>query len=855
MNSARTLKTMLMATGLFWSTAVQAQPPSEQQFFDQLSFDQRSFEIPRKPLGHALYNFARQAGISIARPPLTYRDGKSRRLKGSFTIEEGLRHLLKDTEFGFQIISPKSVRIFKLAPQTNNPTPTEKAIPVAALYMPEIMVSATRRAGLIQKLPYAISSFSGERQVELGSITTNDVTYRVAGIYATNEGVGRNKVIIRGLSDGPFSGRVQSLVSTYLDNTRLTYNAPDPGLMLQDIDRIEVLRGPQGTLYGSGSLGGLYRIVSREPSLLASEFQLSSSVAFTRSGDPSAELSGVMNLPLMNETMAVRMLGYYRRDGGFINDTRLGIDNVNRTGTTGARMSMKIKPDDAWHVILSSSYQLVASDDSNYFNGSLSHLERDNYLREPRHDEFFRLGATIRAEFGWGELVSTSSWLNRKIDRTIDASLAVPFLTGLDKTPSPFTIDRDIETFTNETHLTSAPGDRLEWLLGVFGSHRTETVISRLDIPGASELDFFGTDNTVYLEQLEDRLDEIAVFGELTYYLSQNLLVTGGVRWFHYDDRAHSDLDDIGSIMRLRATGEQKKSGFTPKLLLAYHINSKSMVYAQVAQGYRVGGINLAGLTPVEIQPVDGSPMTPNLPGQSTLLENFDSDELTNFEIGLKNSFLDGRLTVNATGFYAKWDKIQSYQYGFNGLPEVANIGDARILGFEVEGLYRPNHRWEIQANISVSDSKITATTSSFGAEVGSPLPGAPGFSFGLSARRDFSLFALPASLSADYAYVGGADLLFDRRNSPRMDAYHLANMRLSISMDRWQISLYVNNILNTKANIFAFGNPFSLGYVGANIGGVTGEDIIFPGDQPQITNQHTPPRPRVVGLRAIWHF
>lgn len=818
---------------------------------------EKMFAIGNEPIGKALYLFAQQAGISIARPPLSFRDGKSQGLTGRYNIGEGLEHLLRGTGFGFNRVSSRSVRIFKLPlrPQkTKIKTSLQKEI---APVINEILVSATRRKNYVQSLPYAISAISGQRSVDLGSISTHDVTHQVAGIYATGEGVGRDKVIVRGLSDGPFSGRVQSLVSTYLDYTRLTFNAPDPGLMLYDIDRIEVLRGPQGTLYGSGALGGLYRIVSREPSLEESEFEVSSSMAFTRSGDPSTEVSTVVNLPMTGGTSALRVLAYYRNDGGYIDDIRLGIDNVNRESTSGGRFALKVQPGNKWSLTLSTSYQRLESDDSNYFNGSLSRLQRDNYIREPRRDEFFKTGAKLYAEFGWGEIVSATSWLNRKIDQVIDASPAVPFLTGLENRPSPFTIDRDIEAITNETHISSVTGEKTEWLFGIFGSHRLETVVSSLIVPGANEFEFFNETDQVYLERLEDRLNEIALFGEITYYLSKNFFVTAGGRWFHYDDTALSDLDDIGSVSQFRATGEQKKSGFTPKFLMTYHFSDAGLLYAQYAQGYRVGGINLAGLTPIEVFDLpNGEPVPPLINEENPFLVNFSSDKISNYELGLKNTLFDGKMTVNAAGFYAAWSKIQSYQYGYNGFPEVANVGDAHIYGLELEVLYKPSYRSELQMNISWNSSKITATNSSFGAQVGRSLPGAPSFLLGLSGRRDFQLFGLQASIGADYAYVGSADLLFNKLISPRMDAYHLTNMRLTLFTKKWQFTIYVNNILDGGSNIFAFGNPFAL--AGFPSGGIVdpGSDFgIEPLEQLGRTNQHTPLRPRTVGLRARWQF
>ena len=813
-------------------------------------------KVGRKPLAEALLLFARQAGISIARPSFSHKDGKSRAVFGKYTLENGLLRLLAGSGFGFQKLSANSVRIIRLS-TGDKPTPQVVAKEVDTLpAIPEIMVSATRRKSFIQRLPYSISAVPSSQLADLGSKTTQHVTRLVAGIYATGEGTGRNKVIIRGLSDGPFSGRVQSLVSTYQDYTRVAYNAPDPGLMLYDIDRIEILRGPQGTLYGSGALGGLYRIVNREPALADDAFSLSSRVDFTRHGDPASELSATLNLGVRPNKLAIRTLAYYRVDGGYIDDIRLEQENVNRTSTKGARFSAKLKPSDTWHAILSVGYQRLDADDGNYFNGSLRHLERDNYLSEPRRDEFFNINATFQANFSWGEIVSATSWIHRSIDSVTDASTAVPILAGLNVRPSPYVIDRDIRTITNETHITSDRASNFNWLLGFFGSHRMETVASSLSVPGAAQETSLGDRDQIYSERLEEQLNEIAVFGELTYPLTKQVSVTLGARLYYYDDDAVSDLNDIGALVPLRVTGQQKKTGFTPKILLAYQYSTSGLAYLQASEGYRVGGINLAGLTPVEEIEVTGNPVFPPITAENPILGNFNSDRLRNYELGLKNSFLQGTLILNSAVFYASWNKIQSYKYGFNGLPEIANIGNARIFGIEAEASFRTSSQLGLEANVSWNDSRITDTNGNFGAEVGSALPGAPSFSAGITVTQSFQMFGFNTTSSLDHTYVGGAQLLFNRHDSPRMDAYHLTNFRLSFLADPWQVTVFVNNVLDTKANIFPFGNPFALNAFQFGVPSGEPTEIFTDNDTfADTVKQHTAPRPRSVGLAATLRF
>lgn len=823
---------------------------------------EHQFRVKRAPIAKALLEFAKQSGVSISRPRLSYRDGKTRFISGEYSIEEGLERMLRGTGFTFEVISPRSIRVIRRPKVVVQPVDVAHAVETEFVPVQEILVSSLRRTDLLQKLPYSISAFGGSQQEHLRATNTNDVVHRIASIYATKQGVGQNKVVIRGLSDGAFAGRAQALVSTYMDNARLTYNAPDPGLKLIDVDRIEVLRGPQGTLYGSGALSGLYRVVSRQPNTQETELDLKSSYAWTKEGDPLKEVSAIVNLPVVEGKVAIRGAGYFEQDGGYIDDERLGLFDVNSSKTRGGRIAALLQLNDVWQVTVGANYQRYKADDSNYYHGRRRRLQRSNYVREPRQDETRQLYFTVDADFGWATLTSNSSWMQRDMNRTLDGSLAVPKLVGLDVVASPFTEKRDIKTFTNETHLSSETGGQVEWILGSFYSRREEMVLSELVVPGSSANEFLDTDR-IYSEDLTDDLKEYALFGELTYFVSEKVSLTAGLRWFRYDDKATSAVEDIGINFVSFVDGTQKKSGVTPKFVVTYHVDDDSILYGQVSQGYRVGGINLSGPNAVDIIAVaEGEATLPTEASSSTFLElaNFDSDKLTNFEVGYKTDFLEGALTVNSAVFVANWTQIQALEYSYLGLPEVANVGDARVWGAEMEFFYRPHYQFELQGHLSLSDSKITKTNFSFGAEEGDPLPGAPKFSAGVSGRYEFDMgMGLTGSLSADYVYVGGADLLFNKFTTPRTDPYHLNNVRFSMGKGRWQVTVFANNLFDSKANSFAFGNPFSLE-------DPTLEEPIFiepldPGFETGIpaagptSDQFTPLRPRTVGVELGWRF
>mgnify|MGYP003644762470 CR=1 FL=1 len=815
------------------------------------------FKVRRAPIAKALFEFSKQSGVSVSRPRLSYRDGKTRFVGGTYSLEEALQRMLYGTDFTYEMVSAHSVRIMRKPKVRMDVRDVSHSIESDFVPVQEILVSSLRRVDRLQSVPYSISSVSGRQQEHLRARNTGDIAHRVSSVYVSKQGVGKEKITIRGLSDGAFAGRAQSVVSTYLDHTRLTYNAPDPGLKLIDMDRVEVLRGPQGTLYGSGALSGLYRVVNREPSTADIEVLATASYAWTKHGDPTKEISSVVNVPLAEDSLAFRMVAYADEAGGYIDDDRLGINNVNKSDTIGGRAALKYEPSYDWKFIVGGNFQEYDADDTNYYNGKLRRFMRNNYVREPYNDKFRQLYFTVNADLGWANLTTNASWMQRDIHKVWDGSLAVPKLVGLDVVPSPFTEKRDIKTFTSETHLSSKSGDRLEWLIGSFYSNRDDVMSSALIVPGAAEHPLLGGTDEIYSEDLVDDLKEIAFFGELTYYFSEQISMTTGLRWFDYNDKAASTITDIGFGVEQTINGRQKKSGITPKFVLSYHMNDTTLLYGQISQGYRVGGTNLLGPNEFDLVAAEaGEAISARV--APDMLGNYNSDKLINIEVGYKKQAIGGDLTVNAAAFYADWTDIQSLEYDFLGLPNVNNVGSARIFGAELDFLYRPSSRFEIQGNISFNDSEITDSTYLFGANIGDPLPGTPRVSAGLSGRYEFELTNdVSAAISTDYVYVGGSNLLFDRQTSPQMDPYHLSNVRFSLYRGAWQITAFVNNILDSKANSFAFGNPFSLDDPFFQSGTL---EPTFPVEPVVVepvahSEQFTPLRPRTVGLEISWHF
>ena len=791
------------------------------------------FNISAQPLADAIVEFARQADVSIGYAGLSLGNRESRGVIGYYDLRSAIGQLLDGTGFAFRILDQKTIRILRSPPPTRRLRHVRRAANTRVSGSPaieEVVVTTMKRAGEVQSLPYSITAVTGTQLRQWNVEEDTEVALRIAGVTMTNRGTGRNKIILRGLSDGTFTGRTQSAVGLYLDDTRITFNAPDPGLKLLDVKRVEVLRGPQGTLYGAGSLGGLFRIVTNKPVLDEFEARASISGSLTRNGDPSNEFQAMVNIPVIKDVLAVRAVGYRQKDGGYIDDILLGLDNVNKTTTTGARFSLRWRISDQWRITGGVNFQNVSADDTQYYDGSLKPLKRGNLLREPHKNDFTQSYLTIDGSFSWGQLVSSTSYVRHDIDNSFDASQAVPIISGLPIVTSPFSESRNIESVIQETRVTSNNHTRLRWLAGVFFSHRDELSNTRLEVPGSGRALNLGPSDVLFSERRVDDINEVALFGELTFQLTKVISLTGGLRWFHSTSAATSLVDEPLVGGPRTSTGHSTVNGVTPKFVIGFQLDPDILAYAQVAEGNRVGGLNLQG--PMVLDAGLNAEQTGD--NEDAMLSRVPSDHLWNFEIGAKTSYFDRRLIVNVAAFYVLWNNIQSDQIGANGFAFVVDAGDAKIKGVEAELTARPSRRLTVQANVTWNDTGLTEATATLGAKIDNPLPGAPVFSAGTAIQYDVPLGAgAIGSIGVDYAYVGKSNLAFDKDTSPRMGGYHVGNLRLGVSWTHWRATLFVDNLWDEGANTFAFGNPFSLGVI----------------------SQITPLRPRTVGLRLNWVY
>lgn len=761
-----------------------------------------TIHIPSKPMAQALVDFALQGRLSISDSGLSFGSTASNPVDGTFEETDALRRLLAGSRYGFRAAGPASIRIVELAAPASSRGQYQTAIE-------NVVVTATKRSEVAQTAPYSIAVVSGQQIESTGVKAPIDLTTQVAGLTATNLGPGEDKLFVRGLADSVLPGISESVVGLYLDDARIADDAPDPNLQLVDVDRVEVLRGPQGSLYGAGSLVGLVHIVTKQPVL--DQFQAMAGASFSNTDEGGLSEGGqaMLNIPIIEDRLALRAVGYFDSVGGYVDDVRLRISNANGTTIAGTRETIALQLSANWTAKANFAWQTTNSDDSQYYDQALGPFKRDTYLREPHTDKFLLAGLELNGTLGRADLLSNTSFLDRHYTTVFDASLAWPQLTGYALGPSPFQYVRSILSVGHETRLVSDPGGRWQWLLGVFLSHRDEDSNSALSGPGNS-----GQRVNAWTEQREDRVNEAAVFGEATYDLTRALSMTAGARLFL---SAHNvTAFDTGPVSPTsgRTVGANDQQGVAPKFVMSYRPNYDMTLYLQYSEGFRPGGIN-----------VDGPAGATGEAGEA-----FDGDVLRNYEGGAKLRLLDGRAIVNSAVYYVSWRNVQTDQIAPQGAFLILNAGDVRDFGGEIDISLVPLTNLTLVGNGFWNNSRLSHTNPALTTTEG-VLPGAPKFSLGGSARYDIPIRQSLAFVAADYSYVGVSHIGFSE-GAPAMGNYHLANLRLGLDRGPWEITLFVNNVTNDHGNTFAFGNPFSFG----------------------LERQITPPRARTYGLSIAWN-
>lgn len=751
-----------------------------------------NFKIPAKPRSEALIDLGVQARITLGGASTC--PGRSNAVVGTMTLRQALEAVTADAPCRFEILDNATVviRPVRTAARARPPIESQPSS-VSASTLDSVIVTATKRPTRLGAAAGGVSVISAERLRDTGAIDTTSISQQAAGFITTNLGAARNKIMLRGLSDGTFTGRTQQTVGTYLDNIPLTYNAPDPDLRLIDVDRVEILRGPQGALYGGGSLSGVYRIVSTKPVLNVWSGSVLGGAAATESGSPSSRVEGVLNLPVATDRAALRLVAYSDVDGGYVDDVNLRLSNVDRTTRAGGRAALAVTLDPDWSVLVSGARQDLHATDSQYTTPSLGGQKRANQVRET-HDNLLQEGAvTITGAGDWGRFVSSTGYVRHRFASRFDATAALNGAGAASVGVGEFDEASKVRLLVEDAVLSSPDTDRFRWLVGLYGLASLEDTDGELRMRTSTD-----PSRLLYLEARRDRRRELALYGETAYDLGGGWTASFGGRAFRSQVHTTSKVVSPPPGQSRDLDRQARFTGISPKFSLQRTWAGGGLLYLLTSEGYRSGGFNSGGLV-----------------APSTLRASFKPDHLRNYEIGASVRPWAGRMILRTALFHDVWTDIQTDQYLSSGLSYTANVGDGRNTGLEVEATILAARGLTLEANALFNRPRLSKVNPNFASAAQSELPGVPDVSAGGVARyqRDLAVDRR-LILTTEVEYVGESRLTFDRRLSPPMGGYVTGRLSAELAIRDWSWTLAVTNPANASSDTFSYGNPFSFGQV-----------------------------------------
>jgi outer membrane receptor protein involved in Fe transport len=741
------------------------------------------FEIRGGRLNEALIALGEQARITIAATDPALGRIRSRPVRGRMSVRAALDRLLANTGYSYRFAGDGAVRIVR-APVPERRLPraatTARARPDTPLPdspNPAIIVTASKQGTALALFGGTahVMTLENEETGRFGARGSEAILNRLPMLASTSLGPGRNKLYIRGVADSSFNGPSQSIVGQYLGDARLTFNAPDPDLHLYDIKSVELLEGPQGTLYGTGSLGGILRLVAYAPDASGFAGAASAGLLSTRHGAEGGDLSGMINLPILPARLALRAVGYNSIEPGYIDDLGRGLKDVNHTSAKGGRATLLFEAGDRWQLELGGLAQYIAGRDGQYAMRGLAALSRRSVLPQPFDNDYLLGHLTVRKRWNGVELVSATGVVKHILETQFDA-------TGFAGTQGPqlFTEDIDITLISNETRISQPNSEGVGWVAGWGVVHDINRISRSLGPPGA-QLPITGVRNEV---------SEAALFGQYSLAVTPRLVGTIGGR-ATYSETTGNPLGKSDEA------GEPKRSDFraSPTAALSWQAARRMLLYARYQQGFRAGGLAVSAT------------------GSSAAARRFESDSLASVEAGLRFGRRNSdRLTFDAAVSYARWTDIQADLIDGRGLPFTTNIGDGRIYGFEAEASWQASGALSFDVAAFINDSALDAPRPEFSAADERDLPNIA--TTGARAGAHFRTRISPSvalAIDGSVRHVGESQLGIGAPIDIAQGDFIEAEGGARLDFGRFGLSLDITNIGDVEGNRFSFGNPFSV--------------------------------------------
>lgn len=658
-----------------------------------------------------------------------------------------------------------------------------------------VSVSATRRREPVRDVPLRVETLDATSLERVGATTLSESIGGLPGVdVKADAGPGRGEVTMRGVSVGQ---QFIATVGVYVDEVAFGSSsafvqggASALEMSLLDLHHIELLRGPQGTLYGAGAMGGLLKYVTNEPDSTRFSGKVGVGVRTTEDGGLGHTENVVLNVPLSQDVAAIRVAAFNDHEGGYVKAVGPAAgENVNAGNTRGARVSMLVEPTAKMKVRLTAAAQEIKRDSMNGIDYDIASgkpvygdLTRQLSTLEP-YTTKARLGSIdVEYDFGWARFNAIASTQRYDIDAGQDATALLGNNAAFDYVSLDNTIS--LSKQTQELRLTS-PRGTVEWLLGYFRNKEVGRVDQLLwaKLAGAGNMNLQSNGQpSQYREQ--------AVYGDVTWNIDPVWSVTVGARVAR-----NQQVYGIEGSPPLDFTENSEDSSTTYLGTLRYALDKTSNIYFRAASGYRPGGPNPPALDQT-YQPIPGTP------------KSFGPDTLWSYELGYKADLLDKRLNVDAAVYDIRWSELQQPMVPPGSISQlVVNAGEAQVRGLELMASYKLDPSWNLNGGLAYTDSKLTEAAPGIG-PAGTRLANTAKHAYTLGLHYAFALAGHGSYAGLNVRYVGQRNAGYDTPGASlpqfSLPAYTLVDLQWGLDMGAWQLSTYVRNLTNERALLSA---------------------------------------------------
>lgn len=772
-----------------------------------------NINISATRLDEAVRVLGAQSGSSIGFREIALGAVRTRAVRGRMTAAQALERMLQQTNLRARQVASGAFLIERMA------RPAERKAKPARLRPPElepaaaapprpkeIVVTGSKRDVPLGAYPGGVQILDGDQLSAADAARgTGAIEARLASVVTTHLGPGRNKLFIRGIADSSFVGPTQATVGQYWGNSRITYSAPDPSLRLYDVRSVEVLEGPQGTLYGAGSLGGVVRVVPRAPDLETVGGAAWGGFQAVEKGQPGVDGGGIFNLPIVEGKLGFRALAFGAIEGGYIDDTGRKKKDVNDVRTVGGRAALRYDPGGDWMVDLNAVGQRIDGDDSQYAQRGGDDLSRSSAIAQPYRNDFWLADLVARKSWGSLELTTSFGYTRQYVFERFEgaelAELDDPGLQPADgASAAEFSQKNHIKMITGEARLARRGKDGTGWLVGV-SLLRNEARVNR-----QMDADFL----TSPLTGVRNQVEEATLYGEGTVEPVDRLTFTLGGRLTY--SRLTGDSQDVTSMLALRvdpgASEARKETRFLPSLAVAYRPNDRLTLFGRYQQGFRPGGISV----------------------RREFIQRYKGDRVSTVEAGAR--YRDTGLEMEATASWTRWHDIQADLIDGFGFPTTLNVGDGRVFSVGLSSRWRPIDGLELDAAIYFNDSNVSQPSQlalAISQATVASLGDMPSANLDEIAARDFQRLPNIADISGrfgvSYRHAVSGDLDLEGRGYLRyvgksslgvgpilgqlQGDYLDTGLELRLGNKTRGISLSLTNLFDARGNRFALGSPF----------------------------------------------